>query len=858
MIGETVGHYRITEKLGSGGMGVVYRAVDTRLGRTVALKFLPPDLTRDESSKRRFIGEAQAASSIDHPNICTIHDIGETGDGRLYICMACYEGQTLKEMTGGGTLPLQKAVRIAAAVARGLAKAHEREIVHRDIKPANVFATEDGGVRILDFGLAKLAGTDGVTAAGTTVGTVSYMSPEQAGGDVDHRTDIWSLGVTLYEIVTGTTPFHGDTQQATIHSILTATPPPVHVLRDDVPPEFERIIVRCLEKDPDRRYQKAAELADDLERLAADLATAAEEETAPMRVRPGRSRLWIAAFAAALIAGLFLHPGIRRALTETGPPGGLPSPRIVAVLPLTGSGGAEGIEHLRMGLLSYLGLRLHAAERHEDDLVVLPVDEAVERGIVEPEDARRRAGATLALIGSLDRRGGLVRCSLELVDTSSGARLGAREFDERLGNVAVLEDTLVASVLAMLDVAPEHGGTELPGGTTVPTAFESYIQGVGMLVRARGREESADAVRMLERAVSADPGFALAHAALGEARWHLSCETSDFGDPQPAVEACERAARLAPELALPHEVLGRIHMQAGSLDQAAESFRSALSDDPLFFTARLGLADALEARGEDEEAEQALRRGIALRPEDCRQHYALGVFLAMHGRCEEAIAELEAVVARAPEHETAHSTLGAVFYYLERWDEARRALARSLEIRPDYTTFSNLATLHFQEGKYADAAEMYEHALALDDSDYRVWGNAGAAYLWLPGERERALEMYRRAVDGALDASEEGPHDPYIQAHLASYYGELGRRDDALARVDSALALAPDDPEVLFHVGHTYEVLGRRDTALEWIRRAVELGYSRAQIERTPGLRALCADDRYDSLLEGEGREQML
>jgi Tol biopolymer transport system component/tRNA A-37 threonylcarbamoyl transferase component Bud32 len=278
MIGKTISHYKITEELGRGGMGVVYRAEDIKLKRTVALKFLPPELTRDPEAKKRFIREAQAASALDHPNICTIYEINETDDGQLFIAMAGYEGETLKEkmvaaqhaapVPERSAIPLEQSISIIIQIAEGLAKAHEKGIVHRDIKPANIFITNDGLVKILDFGLAKLAGQAQLTKDSSTLGTVAYMSPEQCGGDkVDRRTDIWSLGVVLYEMLTGKLPFKGDYEQAIIYSILNEEPERVSELRSDLSMELERIVHKTIVKDIDNRYQNAEELLSDLEAL---------------------------------------------------------------------------------------------------------------------------------------------------------------------------------------------------------------------------------------------------------------------------------------------------------------------------------------------------------------------------------------------------------------------------------------------------------------------------------------------------------------------------------------------------------------------------------------------------------------
>jgi serine/threonine protein kinase len=305
LIGKTVFHYRIFEKIGAGGMGVVYKAEDTKLKRTVALKFLPSELTRDAEAKARFIHEAQAASALDHPNICTVHDIQETPEGLLFMVMPCYEGWTLKEITGRGgvtlpikearpfgaeavdagaarvpaqgqalsltknQLPIADAIDIAIQVGEGLKEAHRKAIVHRDLKPANIFVTQNQVVKILDFGIAKLAGGQTkLTRTGTTLGTVHYMSPEQAlGKEVDQRTDIWSFGVVLYEMVTGEHPFPGDYDQAVIYTILNEEAKPIRSLRPDMPPELHAIIGKALEKDRALRYQNCDEILADLKRL---------------------------------------------------------------------------------------------------------------------------------------------------------------------------------------------------------------------------------------------------------------------------------------------------------------------------------------------------------------------------------------------------------------------------------------------------------------------------------------------------------------------------------------------------------------------------------------------------------------
>jgi serine/threonine protein kinase/Tol biopolymer transport system component len=302
MIGREVDHYRILGHLGGGGMGVVYKAEDTRLQRTVALKFLPPAMTRDPVAKSRFLQEARAASALDHPNVCTVYDIGELDDGQLYLAMPSYDGETLKKRIERGTLPVEEAVDISKQVAQGLAKAHRLGIVHRDIKPANLMLTADGIVKVLDFGLAKLAGSAGLTRAGFCVGTPSYMSPEQARGEVDQRTDLWSLGVVLYEMLTGQLPFQAESDPGIVHAVLHEEPSPLGRWRPDVPPALERIVVGLLKKDPGDRYPTAEHVLQELRALGGPPTRTFQstEITQPPRKRWAG---WIAAASALILAG---------------------------------------------------------------------------------------------------------------------------------------------------------------------------------------------------------------------------------------------------------------------------------------------------------------------------------------------------------------------------------------------------------------------------------------------------------------------------------------------------------------------------------------------------------------------------
>ncbi|HVR11514.1 MAG TPA: protein kinase, partial [Thermoanaerobaculia bacterium] len=348
MIGRVISHYRILGPLGGGGMGVVYQAQDLSLERVVALKFLPPELTRDEDSKTRFLQEARAASALDHPNICTIHEVGETDEGQLYLAMACYDGETLKQRLQRGALPIDEALETAQQVARGLVKAHRHGIVHRDIKPANLMITADEIVKILDFGIAKLAGAAGLTRIGSSLGTPGYMSPEQARGEeVDPRTDVWSLGAVLYEMVTGRRPFRGEHDQAVLYALFNLEPEPVAQLRPDAPPELIRIIGRMLAKDPDQRYLTAAEALADLRALYGPVTGTGTRTgltggltgttSVPALSRPAPRRRWFrSVLAAAVVLGASLAASLWWHFAATSP-----APANPTFVPLTDLEGRE-------------------------------------------------------------------------------------------------------------------------------------------------------------------------------------------------------------------------------------------------------------------------------------------------------------------------------------------------------------------------------------------------------------------------------------------------------------------------------------------------------------------------------------
>ncbi len=452
MIGQTVSHYRILAKLGEGGMGVVYKAEHLKLGSFVALKFLSRHIGAPQQSEARFIHEAKAASSLEHPNIGSVYDIGQTSDGLMYIVMPYYAGETLQAKIERGPLELAATLDIVSHIASGLAKAHEKGIVHRDIKPGNILVTEDGHPKILDFGLAKLAGQTRVTRTGTTVGTVAYMSPEQVRGEaVDARSDVFSLGVVLYELLTGKQPFGGDQEAAIIYSIMNLEPEPLRNHRPDLPPAMQNLLDKALAKDPATRYENAVAMLGDLE-----LVKRGQEIAAVKRRRRGFTMRSVraAALGAAVVAVaflLYLRWGPRPADQQPAL-----SPNLVAVFPFTVQGG-EAVAYLGEGIVDLLSMKLNGVEKLQsvDPAILMDiVRQNVSSGDLDPERARVIAGQTGAgryITGSILETGGQLSLRASIFRTADGTAVATEAAAEgHLSEFRDLVDDLAADLVVAL------------------------------------------------------------------------------------------------------------------------------------------------------------------------------------------------------------------------------------------------------------------------------------------------------------------------------------------------------------------------------------------------------------------------
>jgi serine/threonine protein kinase/tetratricopeptide (TPR) repeat protein len=821
LVDRELGPYRLIREIGSGGMGMVYEAEDTRLRRRVAIKLPPLEYSRDPAAKERFLREARAASALDDPNICTVHDIGER-DGQLYIVMAYYEGDTLKERLARGPLPVSEARQVAIEVARALVRAHEAGIVHRDIKPANVMLTGRGKVKVLDFGIAKMRGDASLTRTGNSPGTPAYMSPEQARGEpVDGRTDIWSLGALLYEMLAGCRPFPGDDERAVLSAVQNRKAEPLERIRPEVPPELSRMVAKALAKDPAGRHQSAAELLSDLE-------LSPWPSVLPALRRWRRGRVFRAGLLALIVAaGVLLAFLLKESLWRSA---ATPALRVAVLRPaMTSTGKNPDLAYVASDVMNATITTLISLQGLQ------PIDPPEkDEASGSAAEKRRREEANEVVSPHLDCQEESCQVTLRRLqgDVVLGT-VGPFEVQTGIENVQRLAEGVRVNLQQLY---PDHPlRPESKGGGVRPEDYAAYIQ----LERRvdRGERLGPEVLDRLDALLQTSPGLIGAYRRAAET-------ARDLGQVDRALDYISRAETVAPND--PRILFARFHAEMdGNRIPAAQATLRRLSELFPGDARVLGVqAKLLEARGELEEARRVRQEAVRRRPL-WRPILELATLEVRLGERDSARRRLGELRKAQPGNQRVDESLAFLEASVGDLERAATIYEELIRLQPARSDLTNLGFARYLLGNYAAAESAYRRALALEPHDTPTRFSLAAA-LEAQGKLREARRIYSTLADEL--AADPNLIDDRTRMLHAQCLVRLGRRDDAVRLAEEVLKKAPEEVQVLHQAAQLYALLGERLSALYYTERALKKGLRREWF-MIPEFNSLKKDPDFQALL---------
>ncbi len=831
MIGKTISHYKILEKLGEGGMGVVYKAKDTKLDRIVALKFLPKHLLFDEEAKTRFIHEAKSASALDHQNIATIYEIDEA-EGECFISMAYIQGKSIMELVKEKGFLIEDILKIAIQIGEGLNVAHKKGITHRDIKSDNIMLTPEGIVKIMDFGLAKLKGAPKLTRTGTTTGTMQYMSPEQAQGmEVDQRSDIFSFGVVLYEMITGQLPFKGEHEVAIIYSIVNETPEPLARFKSNVPEGLQRIVDKALKKDLSTRYQSTADVVADLKGLQKDTTTGVL--IPPRKKTISQSIIFIGIAILIVIAGYTLlsrfwaPSGIEPAFVER---------KSIAVLPFKNMVPDPENEWFSDGITEDIITQLSKI----GDLKVIS-----RTSIMLYKDSKKNLreigqelGVATILEGSVRRADSRVRIVGQLIDARTDEHIWAETYDRDLKDIFAIQSDVAQQIAQALKatLSPEEKERIEQKPTDNLEAYDYYLKGREYTTRSYEKKDLEITIELFEEAVRTDPDFAEAFAWISITHSRMYWYGYDRSPERlaRAKEAIDKALNLKPDEPLVREANGYYYYW-GFRDyaRALDEFSFCLQKEPGNEWNISSIAWIQRRLGKFEEALKNLKTAFQLNPREHNLAKELGYTCEALRLYTEAEGYFDRAISLAPDRAASYISKAWIqIYKTGSTESARQVLDDASKYVNSQDISWDLAHFDIYDGHYQDALDR----LASVQEEVEIGGSfytpkqAIVGFIYeLKGQLDQARAHYKKALLMLEKKTSEWPDDARIHADLGKVYAHLGLRDKAIREAQKAVDLLPlskdalDGPEYLAHLAETYTIVGDYDAAIDKLEYLLEI-----------------------------------
>ncbi|HEV2417850.1 MAG TPA: protein kinase [Terriglobia bacterium] len=851
--------YQIEALLGRGGMGVVYKAYDRELDRTVALKLVRPDLTFDPESMRRFKQELLLASRVSHKNILRIHDLGDV-DGVKFISMAYVEGEDLHHfLKQARRCPAEQVIAIGRQLAAALDAAHGEGVVHRDLKPQNVLLDNNGQAYVMDFGLAKSLEADAslLTHAGAVLGTPRYMSPEQVEGKpADARSDIYALGLILYEMATGELPFSTESVTQMMVQRLTQKPKDPKLVNPEVPRHLANVILRCLETNPANRYQSAraiqqdfgsGETAKSLHGRSSVQITLAVPESRRSRFLAAVVTLVLLAAIAAIIVYKLKHPSPGATEAGTGELPSLAQGKFVAVLPFHVLGNTSSLGYLAEGLDEAINAKLFALKGVH---VASPgaVEQSVNKGSVAA--IAKELGANLVLQGTLQGDAQKIVVVVSLQDVTGGKLLLAREFSGVPGDLLTLEDQISEALIGALELHP--GNQELAREEQHPTenmaAYNLYLKGREALRGLPNAETIQKAMDYYKSALQQDSGFALAYAGLADANLRMYRQTRDRIWVDEATQAASQAQQLNSNLPEVYIALGNVYSATGKNAEAIQVLSRAVTLAPNSDEAYRQLGKAYQSGGQEGKAIGALKKAVQIDPYYWVNADELGKAYDGAGDYDKALSEFQRVTDLAPDNAAGHENIGNVYMQKGKFSQSVPALERALQLSPSFWHYSNLGSAYLYVKRYDDAAKMLEKAAEINPNQEILIGNLAEAYLFA-GQKEKAHETFDKAISLAYGQLQVNPRDAETMGDLAIFYACEGQSEQALQFIRNARSIDPGNAQYIYDEAVVQAFTGNAGKAMQALREAFQKGFSPAQAASDPQLQSLQARTDFKQLV---------